>query len=393
MPEPEKKRYKVLHIITRLIVGGAQENTIYTAELLDPRKYDVDVLCGPQVGPEGSLQQDAIQRGANVRLLNRLVREINPIKDLTVLFQLIHLIRRKRYDIVHTHSSKAGIVGRWAAWLAGCPIIVHTVHGWGFHDYQKSWLRLIYIVLERITLFITDKLIAVSEKDIIKGIEAGIGHSDRYTLIRSGINLDDFQNPFRSREEVRQEFKIDKNAAVIGTVTRLSPQKAPKTFVRIAEVVLKMRPDAYFVVVGDGPLFPDIKRYAVSAGIEKRLILTGIRRDVPDLLGAFDIFLLSSLWEGLPRVIPQAMSAGIPVIASEVDGNAEIITNMVNGILVKPNDIEGAADAILSLLDNPDTAKRLAARAMKSVDEYCVNKMVKTIDRLYMDCLQRLQYL
>ena len=391
MPEAEKKRYKVLHIITRLIVGGAQENTIYTAELLDPIKYDVDVICGPQVGPEGSLIQDAIQRGANVRILNRLVREINPIKDLAVLFQLIHLIRRKRYDIVHTHSSKAGIVGRWAAWLAGCPIVIHTVHGWGFHDYQKSWLRLIYIVLERLTMFITDKLIAVSKKDITKGIEAGIGHSERYTLIRSGINLDDFKNPFRSREEVRREFKIDKNAAVIGTVTRLSPQKAPKTFVRIAEVVLKMVPDAYFIVVGDGPLFQDIKRYAVSTGIEKQLILTGIRRDVPDLLGAFDIFLLSSLWEGLPRVIPQAMSAGIPVIASEVDGNAEIITHMVNGILVKPNDIEGAAGAILSLLDNPDTAKRLAARAMKSIDEYCVKKMVKKIDRLYLDCLKRLQ--
>jgi glycosyltransferase involved in cell wall biosynthesis len=374
---------RILHVITRLIVGGAQENTLYTAERLNAKGYAVDVLIGPQTGPEGSLIEDARRRNISLYIENKLIREIHPIKDLIAFFRLVRTIRKGRYSIVHTHSSKAGILGRWAAWVAGCPTIVHTIHGWGFHSYQKSWLRFLYILVERLTLRITDHLIAVSRKDIEKGMAAGIGKADDYTLIRSGIDIDAFSNPFKNRDEVRRELRIPEGSVVVGTVTRLSPQKSPATFVRIAAEVMKKVSEAYFVIIGDGPLRRQIEKEAVAVGIQDRLLLTGVRRDVPDLLQAFDIFLLTSLWEGLPRVIPQAMAAGVPVIANAVDGNAEIIKNGENGILTIPGDIDQSVKHITRLIKKRDVRTQLSTNARNGLDEYSIDSMVAAIDQLY----------
>ena len=378
-----KHNFRTLHIITRLIVGGAQENTLYTAEILNRKGYRVDVLIGPQAGPEGSLIENAKRRNIPLFIEKSLVREINPIKDLICLLRLARFIRRQRYDIVHTHSSKAGILGRWAAWLAGCPIIVHTVHGWGFHDYQQSWLRFIYIALERLTSKITQRLIAVSKKDIHKGLAAKIGQRRDYVIIRSGIEIDEFSGPKKSREEMAREFGIPPGAKVVGTVTRFSAQKSPMTFVRTASEVIKKVPEAFFMMVGDGPLRPVIEEQIRDLGIEDRMILTGLRRDVPELLQLFDIFLLTSLWEGLPRVIPQAMAAGLPVIASDVDGNAEIIKNSVNGILVKPGNIDQTIKNVIQLLEDKHRCQQLSDNARHGLDEYSVDNMVNAIEDLY----------
>lgn len=379
-------KISVLHIITRLIVGGAQENTLYTAALLDKNSFYVDVLTGPQTGPEGSLIEDAYSRKLRLIIENNLVREIRPIKDLSAFIRLFLFMRRNKYTIVHTHSSKAGILGRWAAWLAGVPIIIHTVHGWGFHDYQNAWLKKSYILAERLTLLITDKLIAVAKKDIEKGVSAGIGSKSDYALIRSGIELDFYRNSKKTSKQVRCELGIPEHAKVIGTVTRLSPQKSPLTFVKTAISVIKRIPDAYFVMVGDGPLRHQIEDTLQKADIADHVILTGVRRDVPELLHSFDLFLLTSLWEGLPRVIPQAMAAGVPVIASKVDGSAEIIKHNVNGLLVEPNDVESISDEITELLNSPHSTPRLnalKANAFKGLDDYSVFSMVDKITNLY----------
>ncbi|RLC78504.1 MAG: glycosyltransferase family 1 protein, partial [Chloroflexi bacterium] len=302
----------MLHIITRLIVGGAQENTMLTAVLLDPSRCAVDVVSGPQTGSEGSLIEEFRTRDIPLTIEPALVREINPLKDLLALFRLTRFIRRGRYTIVHTHSSKAGILGRWAAYLAGTPIIVHTVHGWGHHDRQSPLVRRSYILLERVTQRITDKLIVVSPRNIEKGLADGIGTPEKYITIRSGIELDRFRRPSRSREDVRAELGIPVDSAVVGTVTRLSPQKAPLDFLDAAAHVAAQQPNVHFVIVGDGPLRADVEAQVVTLKLTERIHLTGLRRDVPDLLHSFDIFALSSLWEGLPRVLPQAMAAGLP---------------------------------------------------------------------------------
>ncbi|MBN1977594.1 MAG: glycosyltransferase family 4 protein [Anaerolineae bacterium] len=386
------KRTPVLHIITRLIVGGAQENTMLTAALLDPGRYAVDVISGPQTGSEGSLIEDVRARGVPLTIEPALVREIHPAKDLLAVVRLARFIRRGRYAIVHTHSSKAGILGRWAARLAGAPVIVHTVHGWGHHERQHPIVRRFYILLEKVTQRVTDKLIVVSPRNIEKGLADGIAAPAKYVTVRSGIELDRFRRPARPREVVRAELSIPPDAPVVGMVTRLSPQKAPLDFVAAAAQVAARRPGAHFVVVGDGPLRAEVEARIAAAGLAARFRLTGLRRDVPDLLHSFDLFALSSLWEGLPRVLPQAMAAGLPVVATAVDGNAEAVEDGVNGLLTPPGDPAALASALLRLLDDPALAARLGAAGRERAEEFGARKMVDDIAALYETLLADLSH-
>ena len=382
----------VLHIITRLIVGGAQENTMLTADLLDPERYAVDVVSGPETGPEGSLIEEVRARDIPLTIEPTLVREINPIKDLSALIVLTRHIRRGDYAVVHTHSSKAGILGRWAAWLASlagppAPAIVHTVHGWGHHERQHPLVRRVFVTVEQITASITDRLIVVSPLNTEKGLADDIATPDKYVTIRSGIDLDRFRNPSRPREDVRCELGIPSEAPVVGTVTRLSEQKAPLDFVAAAGEVAGQRSDVHFVVVGDGPLRDEVEAEIAARNLEGTIRLTGLRRDVPDLMHSFDIFALSSLWEGLPRVLPQAMAAGLPIVATAVDGNAEAVTDGVNGFLTPPANPEAFAGALLRLLDHPELARKFGEAGLEMVGEFGARKMVRDIEALYQELL------
>lgn len=377
------RKIRVMHIITRLIVGGAQENTVLTAALLDKRRFDTEVISGPQTGPEGSLIDQVHQRGVPLTILPDLVREISPLHDLKALFKLARLIRRNRCDIIHTHSSKAGVLGRWAGWMAGVPIIVHTVHGWGHTDRQHPFVRSVYITLEKLTQRVTDRLIVVSPRNTEKGLADGIATPDKYVTIRSGIELDRFLRPSRSRAEMRAELSIPPDVPVMGTVARLSLQKAPLDFVTAAAIVADAIPQAHFVFVGDGPLRDQTEAAIEEAGLTTRFHLTGLRRDVPELLTTFDVFALSSLWEGLPRVLPQAMAAGLPMIATAIDGNAEAISDGVNGRLVPPADPPALARAVIALLRDPDAARRMGQAGLARVREFSAAKMVDDIARLY----------
>ena len=373
----------VLHIITRFIVGGAQENTMLTAALLDPDRCAVDVVSGPQTGPEGSLIEEVRTRGVPLTIEPALVREINPIRDLLALIRLTRFIKRGRYSIVHTHSSKAGILGRWAAHLAGVPVIVHTVHGWGHHERQHTLVRRFYVLLERATQRFTARLIVVSPRNTQKGLADGIGTPEKYVTIRSGIELDRFRQPTRSRETVRAELGIPPDSTVVGTVTRFSPQKAPLDFIVAAAHVAAQRSDVHFVVVGDGPLRADVEARVAALELTGRVHLTGIRRDVPELMHSFDLFALTSLWEGLPRVLPQAMAAGLPIAATAVDGNAEAVTDGVNGFLTSPGDPQAMAAVLLRLLEDPALARRMGEAGRARAGEFGARKMVGDIAALY----------
>lgn len=380
---------RVLHPITRLIIGGAQENTILTATLLDETEWDVTVLSGPQTGSEGSLIEAAYDRGLTLEIEPTLVREIHPVKDAITFLRLIRFMRKGNYTIVHTHSSKAGILGRWAAKLAGVPIIVHTVHGWGHHERQHPLVRAVYIALEKLTLPITDKLIVVSSLNIEKGLADGIGAAKDYVVIRSGIELERFGHPTVPCIETRTTWGIPEDAQVVGTVTRLSPQKAPLDFIKAAATVLESYPETWFVMVGDGPLHADVKALATELGISQQLVLTGLRRDVPELMAAFDIFVLSSLWEGLPRVLPQAMASGLPIVATACDGSAEAVTDGENGYLVPPGKPAALAAQIKRLLHDPLTAKRMGVTGRSRVDEFSDRRMVEQIAMLYRQLIEQ----
>ncbi len=379
----------VLHPITRLIVGGAQENTMLTAARLDPARFQVEVLSGPQTGSEGSLIEEVRQRGIPLVLLPQLVREINPGKDFVALWKLFRLIRQNRYSIVHTHSSKAGILGRLAAKLAGTPFIVHTVHGWSFHEYMPAPLRHIYILLERWMARFTDKLIAVAQCDIEKGLASGIGAPEKYSLIRSAIPLDEFNPERYARGEVRGALGIPQDALVIGNVGRFSAQKNPLDWVRVAGIVGRARPVTYFLLVGDGPLREDVEIGLKREGIAQRTILTGLRRDAARMMAAMDIFLLTSLWEGLPRVVPQAMAMGVVVVANRADGTSEAIRHGVTGYLCLPGDIESSAGYCIELVDSALKRRSIAVECQRYArKEFDLDAMIHKIDALYENFLE-----
>jgi glycosyltransferase involved in cell wall biosynthesis len=374
----------VLHAITRLIVGGAQENTLFTAARLDPRCYRVDVLCGPQTGAEGSLIEEARAQGIPLTIFPDLLRQVSPLHDSRALTGLTRFIRQGGYSIVHTHSSKAGILGRLAARRAGTPIIVHTVHGWSFHDYMPALTRRVYILLERWIAHFTDALVVVAEKDIEKGLQAEIGQREQYHLFRSAIPLEDFDPANVNRAAVRRELGLPPDAPVIGTIGRFSAQKNPLDWTRVAGVIGRARPQARFLLVGDGPLRPQVEAALAHEGLADRAVLTGLRRDAPRLLSAMDVFMLTSLWEGLPRTIPEAQAMGLPVVANRADGTIEAIQDGLNGFLCRPGDLPGMAERILALMDNPLQRAEMGARARSAaLQAFDLRQMIRQIDELY----------
>lgn len=375
---------RVLHLITRMIVGGAQENTLYTVARLDATRFQADLACGPQTGSEGSLLEEARTAGVRLTVLPHLVRPIHPFLDGLALFELVRFLRRGGYTIVHTHSSKAGLLGRLAARLAGVPIIIHTVHGWSFHDYMSPALRRLYIVLERWCASWSDALVTVSQADIRKGLAAGIGAAERYHLIRSAIPLEAFDPSLYDRLEVRRSLGLPPEAPVVGNVGRFSPQKNPLAWVQVAARIAQERPQVHFLLVGDGPLRPQVEEHLARHGLMGRTVLTGLRRDVPRLLAAMDLFLLTSLWEGLPRVVPQALAMRLPLVAFGVDGLVEAVPEGECGYLLPPGDKNGLAQRCVALLDDPDRRRALGERGRcLALAHYDLRQMITRLEVLY----------
>lgn len=383
---------RVLHPITRLIVGGAQENTMLTADALNHRpefagRYAVSILCGPQTGPEGSLITEVRARNIPLTILPELLREVSPANDLKALLKMAKMMRNGRYHIVHTHSSKAGVLGRVAAKIARVPVIVHTVHGWSFHEQMSPRKLRFYVALEKIGDWCGHETIVVAAKDRQKGVAQGIKRAAHYPLIRSGIELDRFGHPQIPPAEMRRQLGIPADVLVVGSVTRLSAQKAPldlaDAFVRIAS---KM-PNTWFIIVGDGSLRPELERALQAGGIAAQTILTGLRRDVPELMAAFDLFVLSSLWEGLPRVLPQAMATGLPIVCTLADGSAEAVIEGENGFLVPKGETAVLAQRTLQLLHDVELRRKMGENGRARAPEFGAEKMVREIDALYRSLL------
>ncbi len=381
---------RVLHPITRLIIGGAQENTMLTADYHNTDgRYQVDIVSGPQTGPEGSLIEEVRQRGIPLTIMPEIVREINPVKDGTAVLKLKQIMQEGGYQIVHTHSSKAGVLGRWAAHLADVPIIIHTVHGWSFHDRMSPAKRQMYVLLEKFAARFSQAMIVVSPQDIEKGLAQGIGRRQDYHLIRSGVELERFGHPQTPPAVIRQQLGIPADALVVGSVTRLSPQKAPLDLVAAFAHIYKKQPAAWFIIVGDGPLRPEVEADLAAADIADRVILTGLRRDIPELMAAFDVFVLSSLWEGLPRVLPQAMATGLPIVTTRADGSAEAVVDGENGFLVERGEPQALAQKILALLDDGELRERMGENGRARAHIFGARKMAQDIDALYQKLLAK----
>ncbi len=377
-------RVTVAHIITQLELGGAQRNTLYTLTHLDPARFRRVLITGEP----GMLDDEAkALEGVEWYRISSLTRPITPLSDIRALAKLTSLLSTLKPTIVHTHSSKAGILGRWAAWLAGVPVIIHSIHGYGFTPYQPILMRRGLIALERLAARCTTRFFAVSEANQRLGIKLGLFTAERSTVIRSGIDLDAFRQTRVDRAAKRRELGFHGGVPLIGMVGPLKPQKAPLDFVRLAAVVHRSRPDAKFLLVGDGALRPAVEAEVARLELNDAFRLVGWRSDMAAVLRCLDVFVLTSLWEGLPRVYLEALSSGVPVVGSRVDGASEVIQDGVNGYLIEPGDIRGFAERVLELLNHPDRAQTMGRKGQFLPVEFDIHEMVRQQEREYANLL------
>lgn len=377
------RRGKVFNVITKLAVGGAQETALAYCSHLDPAAWDARIVTGPELSPEGDLFDEARRRGVPVEIIPGLRRRIHPARDLQALAQLVRLFRRERPDVVHTHSSKAGLVGRLAARIAGVPVVVHTVHGWSFHEGMPPAVHALAVAVERLAARWTWPLVVVAEVDAEIGMAAGIGQPDQYVVIRSAVDVDRLRRAAGARAAARAAMGIPEGVPVAGTVTRLCRQKDPETLLRAARLAAELRPDTRLVVVGDGPLRGKAEQLLDELDLRGHVTLLGRRSDVDVILPGFDVFVLSSRWEGLPRVIVEAMATGVPVVSTDVGGIAEAVEDRVSGLLVPAGDHVALANALVQVLGDPGLSARLRAAATKRVGEFDVATMADRLDDLY----------
>ncbi|RMG42667.1 MAG: glycosyltransferase family 1 protein [Acidobacteria bacterium] len=374
-------RLRVCHVITKLELGGAQQNTLYTVRHLDRRRFDPSLIAGPG----GVLDEEARRIvGVTFETSPPLRREIRPLDDARALIDLTRRLKRLAPHIVHTHSSKAGILGRAAAFFARVPVIVHTVHGWGFHDGLPRTRRALYVLAEQMAQLLTTRTVAVSEANVRTGVSRDIAPPEAFRVIRSGVELERFRRSTGSGR-LREELRVPEGAPLVGMVACLKPQKAPLDFVAVAARVAQAHPTARFVLAGDGELRPEVERAVAAAGLAGRFFLLGWRRDPEIVVGDLDVLVLTSRHEGLPRVIPEAMSAGKPVVATAVDGSPEAVLPGRTGFLRPPGDVEGIAADVSRLLRDPALARRFGRAARLHVRPWDIDEMVRAQERLYLE--------
>jgi len=376
---------KVVHLITRLELGGAQQNTLFCVEHHDRTRFAVGLWAG-----EGGMldEQARALGGADVRILTWLVHPIAPARDATAIMRLASMLRD--VDVVHTHSSKAGILGRAAARVAGVPGVVHTVHGWSFNDAQPAVVRRFYMEAERAAARVTDRIVCVSVFDRNRGLASGIGHPSQYRVLRSGIDASLYVAPVGARERLRATLGVAPQDVLVGSIANFKPQKGPLDFIEAARRARSSEPRLRFFMAGDGALRPAVERAIVDADLGGAVHLLGWRDDVPELLASMDILLLTSLFEGLPRVVLQAMAASVPVVATDTGGVAEVVIERETGRLVPPGVPAAAAEAIVALARDEGMRRRIATAARSRLgDEFDNRRMVRDLEALYDEVLER----
>lgn len=374
------KRLKVCHIITQLELGGAQQNTLYTVRHLDRARFAPSLLAGPG----GILDADAAAiDDLEFRSIPTLVRPISPLRDLRALVTLVRELRRIAPEIVHTHSSKAGVLGRLAAALARVPIVIHTVHGWGFHDGQQPLKRRLFVALEKLVAPLTTQWVAVSQANAHTGAAQGIASEERFVVIRSGVELKAFRAA-AGNGRLRRELGIDQAVPLVGMVACLKPQKSPVDFVRVAARVARDLPNAQFVLAGDGDLRGEVEAAVAQSSLGDRFHLLGWRRDPEVVVGDLDLLVLTSRHEGLPRVAPEAMAAGKPVVATDVDGTAEAVCSGETGYVHPYGAIESLAASVVRILRDPQERERLGRGGRERAVGWDIDEMVAAQEQLYL---------
>ncbi|KPL23828.1 MAG: hypothetical protein AMJ75_05235 [Phycisphaerae bacterium SM1_79] len=387
---------KIAHVITRLILGGAQENTLITCKLLAQRGHDVTLITGPALGPEGELFNQTKEQGYSVVVLDRLRRAINPFNDIVSYFQIKRLLRRLQPDIVHTHSAKAGILGRFAGHILKTqnPKLktVHTIHGLAFHPYQSGILNRFYIAVERSAAKRTDFFISVADAMTAQATAAGIGRAEQFMTAYSAIEEEDFLQPISKerRREFRRKYGIDEKAVVLVTIARLFMLKGHEYIIESATELSKRFENCIWLFVGDGNLAGHFKKQVRELGLQEKVRFTGLLppSEIPLAIQSSDVLVHCSLREGLARTLPQAMLCSRPAVSFDVDGAREVV-NEHTGRLIEPKNVEQLTKACAELIKDDDLRDKLGKQGRESVKEkFAPKTMVDTIEAVYRKLLE-----
>jgi len=380
------RKIKVAHIIARMITGGADENTLFTVQGLNKDRYEVDLIMGEEF--DESIFDKVKNNNFDIIQIKGLKWKLNFLHDPIVLIKLIKLMRKNHYDIVHTHTTKAGILGRIAGRIAGVPVIVHGLHGSTFEAFDSWLLNWLLFLFERLTGRFTDAYISVSGVLSEKYVERRIGKKENYHTVYSGMQLETFygvRGKINCRKK-REEFGIGVGDFIIGNVARLETRKGHKFLIDAFKNVVEKQKNSHvkLLIIGEGNKRKILESYVKELNLENKVIFTGYREDVEELMAMMDIFVLTSLREGLPRVLVQAAAVGIPSVAFNVDGVPEIIRDDYNGFLVRVGDVEQLAKRIIQYIDHKELLVLHGKNGRELIKgKWSIEDMVEKIDKIY----------
>lgn len=378
---------RVTHIITRLIVGGAQENTV--ASVLGLRNkpgLEVDLISGPTSGSEGSLESSLKGFRGALTVTPNLIRAVHPLKDCLALRDLTQLLRERKPDIVHTHSSKAGVLGRLAARRAGVPVIVHTIHGPSFGPFQGTLANAVFTTAERLAALCTTHFVVVANAMKDQFLAARIGRAAQFTRVFSGFPLDPFLQAGND-PALRKRLGLAPDDFVVGKIARLFKLKGHEDLILAAPELVRRCARVKFLLVGGGPQRERLETAVRTLGLEKHFVFTGLVQpeEIPGYVGVMDVLVHLSYREGVARALPQALAAGRPVIAYDCDGAREVCLDNDTGFLIPPGDRQMLIERLLRLVRDAPLRERLRRRGPELVKEWFpVERMVNDLHALYL---------
>lgn len=381
------RKVKVAHVITRLDRGGAPDVVLSIVSGLNPERYQTKLISGLTHEPPTDLESRLKVGSVQLVFIRSLRRNVNPILDICALVKLYHLFKRERFDLVHTHTAKAGALGRIAARLARVPIVIHAPHGHDFYGYFGPVRSRLIVWIERLLGPLADKLIALSELDKKDHCRFGVTDEAKMEVVYSGIDIESFSKLVIDRAKKREELEIPSGCPIVGMIARLEPIKGPGYFIEAASIVIKEVPEARFLVVGDGSLRRTLERLAENLGLSQKLKFMGERQDIREILKVLDLLCLCSLNEGFGRILVEAQAAGKPVVATRVGGIPEVVGDGETGLLVPPSDAPGLAEAIIRILRNPEMAMEMGEAGRRRVSlkfdqKVMLQKIVQMYERL-----------
>lgn len=383
--EPSARTWSVAHIITRLDRGGSTDTTLLSALGMDPARYRVSLIAGLTQKPPKMMRRLMDRSDIDVHFVPTLLRAMRPLADLRAFWEIYRICRRDKFDLVHTNSSKAGILGRWAAWLAGCRRLVHTPHGHVFTGYYGPALSRVFVFTERLTAKITDTIITLTAKGIEDHLAWRVAPREKFVAVPSGIELEHF-SPGHDGERLaaRSALGLPRDGLIVGSVGRLDKVKGYDQLIEASVVVLQNRPDAWFAVAGDGEERKALAEQACRLGVAHRWRFLGWQENLNQVYRAFDLSVLPSRNEGMGRTAVEAMACGLPVVATAVGGLPSVIENGVNGLLVPPESPLALADSILRLLEDEDARREMgAAGPTRARKLFSKEIMLEGIERIY----------